>query len=532
MSAPLWVFILVMFIAFAIRRLILYLHIFQQEEYNVSRFVKWIVKTRTYDRRLTFGIMMLVILAHFLPRLGGWVAVAIVGGLFLTSAWRERNPLKDAKKKLVLTARAKRVLAIASIYSAGLGFTFSYLYLQPIYWLIPIQLLPLMLIFSVWTLAPHEAVVQKGYWIEANEKLLRLEPQVIGITGSFGKTSTKNILAHVLETTSIGLATPGSVNTPMGIVRIIRERLRPEHKYFIAEMGAYGPGSIKRLCQLAPPNLSIITAVGKAHYERFQSLETVASTKFELAEATIARGGKVIVTEEIMSYEPAKIFAGRFPEAMIVCGKSENCDLRIISNLQKKNGLSLTFEWCNLRYDINAPIFGEHQVSNVSLVFAAACTLGIDPETVRLTLNTVPQITHRVEVRNGPNGATLIDDAYNSNPEGFASALKILDILVKPGGRRILVTPGMVELGTSHDDEHRRLGELAATHADLLLAILPERIQSFVTAFESKIEDKTKIIGCATFKEANDWISQHVQPEDIVLLENDLPDLYEVRLNI
>ena len=206
MTAPLWLFIWVMFMTFAIRRLISYLHIFQQEEYDTRRFLRWIVETRSFDKKLSLWIAMLLVLMMFLPRLGGWVAVAIVGGLFLSSAWRERNPLKDAKKKLVLTARANRILAVAVVYAGGIGLGFAVLYLHPIYWIIPIQAMPLMLAFAVWTLAPQEAIVQRRYWREAHEKLGRLEPKVIGITGSFGKTSAKHILSHILEAASTGLA--------------------------------------------------------------------------------------------------------------------------------------------------------------------------------------------------------------------------------------------------------------------------------------------------------------------------------------
>ena len=532
MSAPVWLFIWIIFLVFAARRLILLLHVFQQEEYDAPRFLKWIVSSRSYDKRLSVNILLLVAVAYFIPRLGGWILVAIVGGFLLTAAWRERNPLKDAKKKLVLTARAKRILVVAMIYAATMGFVFSYIYLPPILWLVPIQTMPLMLAFAVWTLAPQEAYVQRRYWREAHEKLGRLEAKVIGITGSFGKTSAKHILSHVLEAASTGLATPGSVNTPMGIARIVREQLRPEHRYFIAEMGAYGPGSINRLCQLAPPDFAVITAIGKAHYERFKTLETVASAKFELAEATVARGGKVIVTEDALSHAPAHAFADRYPDAMIVCGEGETCDLRILAQSQSKDGLSLSLTWQGGTYEFTVPIFGTHQITNIALVFAVACAFGADPESVVLALKSTPQITHRFEVKPGPNGAALVDDAYNSNPEGFASALETLDILVEADGRRILATPGMVELGDAHDEEHTRLGEIAAAHVDTLLAIAPSRIESFVDAFEQHTGDETETIRCESFAEANDWIAENAKSGDVVLLENDLPDLYERRLGI
>ena len=532
MSAPVWLFIWIIFLIFAARRLILLLHVFQQEEYDAPRFLKWIVSSRSYDKRLSVNILLLVAVAYFIPRLGGWILPAIVGGFLLTAAWRERNPLKDAKKKLVLTARAKRILIVAMLYAAAMGFAFSYLYLPPILWLVPIQAMPLMLAFAVWTLAPQEAYVQRRYWREAHEKLDRLEAKVIGITGSFGKTSAKHILSHVLEAASTGLATPGSVNTPMGIARIVREQLRPEHRYFIAEMGAYGPGSVDRLCQLAPPDFAVITAIGKAHYERFKTLETVASAKFELAEATVARGGKVIVTEDVLSHAPARAFANRYPDAIIVCGESETCDLRIVTQSQTKEGLSLSLTWKGGTYEFTVPIFGIHQITNIALVFAVACAYGADPESVALVLKSTPQITHRFEVKPGPNGAALVDDAYNSNPEGFASALEALDILVESDGRRILATPGMVELGEAHDEEHTRLGEIAAAHVDTLLAIAPSRIENFVDAFEQHTGDEVETIRCESFAEANDWIAKNAKSGDVVLLENDLPDLYERRLGI
>jgi UDP-N-acetylmuramoyl-tripeptide--D-alanyl-D-alanine ligase len=533
MSAPLWLFIWVMFLAFAWYRLRLYLHFFQQQEYDAPRFLKWIVTSGSYDRRVSIFIALLAVLAEFLPRLQvGWVASAIVAGLLLSTAWRERKPLPNVKKRLVMTPRAKRIYAIAFVYAAGIGLAFSFLYLSPLWWIIPIQLMPLTLALAVLSLAPQESLVQRKYWREAHEKLARLEPKVIGITGSFGKTSSKHILFHVLENTSSGLATPGSVNTPMGIARIMREQLRPEHRYFIAEMGAYGPGSIDRICQLAPPDLAIITAVGKAHYERFKTLDTVATAKFELAKATVTRGGKVIVTEDVLSFAPARAFADRHTDAIIVCGRGKDADLRIIDNAQTKNGLSISIEWRGEHHELSIPLFGLHNVENIALVFAAACTYGADPETVSLALKSTPQITHRLEVKVGHNEAVLIDNAYNSNPKGFTSALETLDLLVGENGRRIVVTPGMVELGAAHDEEHARLGTITASYADIVLAIQPERIKAFVSAYQETAGAEKELHTFPGFAEADLWLQENAKLSDVVLLENDLPDLYEQKLPI
>ncbi len=190
---------------------------------------------------------------------------------------------------------------------------------------------------------PNETAVQKRFWSEAHQKLLSLKPTIVGITGSYGKTSTKHLLGHILEMQAPTLITPGSVNTPMGIARVVRERLAAHHRFFVCEMGAYGPGSIERLCRLAPPDVAVITAIGMAHYERFKTLDTVARTKFELAEAVAEKNGTVILAEQVLEFEYAKDFRRRYNEKTIVVGTEEDCALRIGSATQTENGIQAAF---------------------------------------------------------------------------------------------------------------------------------------------------------------------------------------------
>ncbi len=187
--------------------------------------------------------------------------------------------------------------------------------------------------------------------------------------------------------------------------------------------------------------------------------------------------------------------------------------------------------WRDQLYTLRAPIFGEHHIGNMALAFATACSLGISPEDAILALSSAPQITHRLEVKQGPAGSRLIDDAYNSNPVGFASALKLLNALKPEGGRRILVTPGMVEMGTAHDEEHRRIGLIARSLVDILLPVVPERIASLIAAFQLD-NPGGMVVPCANFAAAQAWMNANVSPLDIVLLENDLPDLYEKKLSL
>jgi UDP-N-acetylmuramoyl-tripeptide--D-alanyl-D-alanine ligase len=316
----------------------------------------------------------------------------------------------------------------------------------------------------------------------------------------------------------------------MGIARVVREKLTRQHRFFICEMGAYGPGSIAALTRLAAPDLGVITAIGLAHYERFKAIERVAQAKFELAEAVVQRNGKVIVTEEVLQQPLPRQFAERHPGSVITVGMGQDCRLRIDGMRQHDKGTEVDVTWDGVPYSLRAPLFGEHQARNIAFAFGTACELGVAPEQAVIALASVPQIAHRLEVRNQPGGWTTIDDAYNSNPVGFASGLRLLASLGE-GGRRILATPGMVELGTSHDEEHAKIGALAATCVDVLLAVLPERMPTLVAAYK-KGNAQGIVVPCVSFADAQSWLGSNLRPGDVVLVENDLPDLYEKKLSL
>jgi len=317
----------------------------------------------------------------------------------------------------------------------------------------------------------------------------------------------------------------------MGIARIVRERLEPYHRHFVVEMGAYGPGSIERLCRLAPPDIAVVTAVGPAHYERFRSLDVVARTKFELPAAAIARGGKAIVNAAVLAYPDASAFSDAHRGSMILVGREGDSDARMGAVSQAADGLRLTLTYCGHEHALFAPLFGLHHADNLALAFVTALAMGIDAETALVALRSTPQIAHRLEVKRQTDGTTIVDDGYNSNPAGFASALELLPLLVSPGGRRIVVTPGMVELGDAHEAEHRAIGQKAAQLVDVLVAVAPDRIRALVDAYRVGRSDG-EVVECGSFKAAQAWMARNLAAGDVVLIENDLPDLYERRLSL
>jgi UDP-N-acetylmuramoyl-tripeptide--D-alanyl-D-alanine ligase len=527
---PVALIALAAFGAFAFRRVLTYLHIFQQEEYDSLRYLRWIGRHKAIDRRVTAALLILGVasLVVGVPRL---VALGLPTALFAIAAWFEKDPRVHGKKRLVLTDRATRITVIALALSAIPGLwaaTFAGTFWI---WIVPVQFLPLSLALANLLLTPFEMRVQKKFREEAKQKLKSLHPVIIGITGSYGKTSVKHILSHILDSSASTLMTPGSVNTEMGIARVVRQQLTSDHHFFVCEMGAYGPGSITRLTNLAAPNLAIVTAVGMAHYERFKSLETVAAAKMELAEATLAQVGKVVLAEGVLEFRAGAEFASRHPEKVVSVGKSPECSFCIREIRQIRSGTEVEIVHDDSLFTLRAPLFGEHQGLNIALAFAASYELGISPEDAAVVLASVPQIKHRLEIKPQPGGWTAIDDAYNSNPVGFASGLRTLDLLRREGGRRILATPGMVEMGLVHGSEHEKIGALAAEKVDILLPVVPERIPTLISGFRAGNPNGI-VIPCRTYEEAQRWLNANLRANDAVLIENDLPDLYETGLSL
>ena len=536
---------LIAFLAFATKRLMNYLHALQQEDYDNGRLMTWIVRHKVYDSRISQLLIMVSGIA-MLTSIPSSILNIIIFLAFILAAYFEKDPRKQSKKALTITKRARRILLMALLLTTI--FASCAFYIQfPAIWIIVVQAIPFMLLLGNSSLAPYEAAVQKKFYNEAQAKLAEVNPTVIAITGSYGKTSVKHILGHILKNAAPTLTTPGSVNTVMGVTRIIREQMEPHHKYFITEMGAYGPGSIAGLCAFTPPDIGIITSIGHAHYERFKSLETVVHAKYELAESVLARNGTMIVHEKTLKFQHSRNIRNRAMDNFIACGepsKTQNPttqkefsylapnDLKIISVKQTPKGLCIKLEWQEESYTLRAPLYGIHHGHNIALAFACAMTLGMDAKDIKSALATTAQIRHRLEVKQQSDGTIIIDDAYNSNPPGFRSALHVLGVLAADqGGRAILVTPGIVELGTAHDEVHTTLGTLAAGTCDIVIAVNPQRIPTFINAFQTNSRGKI-LMEVDSFAQAQEWIFANKKNNDVILLENDLPDIYEKILKI
>jgi UDP-N-acetylmuramoyl-tripeptide--D-alanyl-D-alanine ligase len=377
-----------------------------------------------------------------------------------------------------------------------------------------------LLSLAVKILKPLEESLQKKYLLEASEKFKASAPFTIAVTGSFGKTSVKNYLGETLQSLSGATFWPsGGTNTLMGITREIRENLNPWHKNAVIEIGAYRPGSIAKVCkELTPPDISIITAINVAHLERFGSLDVTYQAKTEIALALsdkgilITNGDDQLALKAGLEIKKAKNIIYGFSDIPQI-----NCRG---SNLKyAKEGTTFTITFEGKSYDIKTKLLGKTAASNLLAVFAAAVCCGVNLDLLPAALSNISPVSNRLTL-NKRGSYNFLDDAYNSNEIGFKSALEVMQQIEAP--EKIIITPGVIELGDKQFEVNKHLGEIASKVADKIIVVSKTNRE----AFKAGIEDSRLIIADSR-EEAFAKLNEIAKPEALVLLENDLTDLHE-----
>jgi UDP-N-acetylmuramoyl-tripeptide--D-alanyl-D-alanine ligase len=321
----------------------------------------------------------------------------------------------------------------------------------------------------------------------------------------------------------------GSINTVLGLTRHIRQRLQPAHKYLIAEMGAYNIGSIERLAEFVRPEIGVITAVGEAHLERFGSVANVAQGKSELAKFVCEHGRLVVTTEAVLTHKPFRDLYDRYRDKFVVCGPSEAADIRIVETTLGIDGRHIRLRLIDGQMlDLVVPLLASYNAGNVALVVGVVSRLA--PDLLGSLAAFAPQLEqtpHRLERKERVSAPLLLDDAYNSNELGFREAVEVLHTLAEQrGGKSVLVTPGIVELGAAHESVHRTLGELSGKLLDAIYVVNPQRIPSFVEG--AKAGGRATVMTAARFAEAQRAADTAFRDKrDVMLYENDLPDVLE-----
>ena len=521
---------------------------YQIEEYMSRRFLRWSVsdRQRLLPARplaaLALGLALMLLLGETADiRLQATIAIVTA----LAAVYPQREV--QVKKPLVTTPRLKRILFAACLITALVLTTTLALLLQLAHTdpaPIPIVLTS-ALGFITFLMAPAwlvlgnvlmqllESGLRRRYLRRAATVLATLQPKIIGITGSYGKTTTKSFLSDILSLRYQTYATPQSYNTLMGITLAINRDLTDDYRteYFISEMGAYVEGEIARICQLTPPDIAIITEIGPQHLERFGSLGNVKNAKYEIIKNLPPDGVAVFNWDNVYIRE---MIAQGYPATLLTVSgaltreqASEDKVTWIATDIHESlTGLSFTATHCltGETAQIATQIIGEHNVTNLLLCIATAFHEGIPLRDIALRIRSLQPAESRLVRETTAAGITIINDAYSANPKGVISALKVLGL--HQTGARLLITPGMVELGDLQDQENHKLGLLATNYATDIILIGSAQTKAICAAIQSTSFDPSRLHIVETLKESVDWYQQNLRSGDTVLFLNDLPDTY------
>lgn len=500
------------------------LMMFQQNSYRPDRYIRWfkMAGESTSFGRLGSLIALLLLLVYHIPFVaGGAIAIVILAIQALKLARAKY------KKPLVFTHRATRIyvtMAIITIAIIGGTRLYSTLYWTAVATVATIVLSPLVLLGANLILAPVEKAINRRYYNDA-ARILHSMPdlKIIGITGSYGKTSTKHYLNRILSEKFDVMMTPGSYNTTLGVIRTIREYLKPYNEVFIVEMGAKQPGDIKEICDLVHPEIGIVTAVGEQHLESFKTIENVQRTKFELIDSLPADGLAVINDdfEYVANREVHGTACRRYAVNTVANADFTATDIRYSScgttfTITGKNGKRLS---------LATRLVGECNISNLIAAVIVAMYLGVPDEKIRYAVEKIEQVEHRLNLKRTPGGITIIDDAFNSNPTGSRMALEVLGSMT--GGQRIVITPGMIELGDKQYEYNEVLGRHIASNSDIAIVVGEYNKDALLSGIGEGRMPSSAIYCAATFAEAQRILTQIVKQGDFVLYENDLPDTFK-----
>ena len=512
-----------------------YIYYFQQNLYNENnRYLKWCKQNLNnvycIDDLIIFVIIILNIFINnwFMIILKIIAIVFVYMDIYITN-YQFVNQQKRLKKKFIFTQRIKRLYFTTIIITLITSILFfidkdlqSYLILLE-YFLLTFSFLFIYLIGLI--NLPIEKIIYYCYWCKARNKLNKMKNlQIIGITGSYGKTSSKNIINEILSSKFLCKPSPKNYNTDTGLMITINNYLNNLDEIFIAEMGAYCPGRIKNACKLVRPNIGVLTTIGKAHLETFGSEENIVKTKFELIESLSNNGIAFLNANDSkqVNYKLKKkikvVWYGVENEKADFNAFDIKCNF-------KGSSFKVYFKKEDRTAEFETKLLGTHNISNLIVGISIGYTLGIPIDELINAVKKIQPIEHRLELKKIGN-IYQIDDAYNSNPVGAQKALEVLNNMP---GIKIVVTPGMVELGNDEVKENEIFGENIAKVADYVILVGEKRTEPIYNELIKQGFKEDKIIVINDVRLSYNIIQKlKTNSKDIyALYENDLPDIYD-----
>ncbi len=505
------------------------LHMLQQNRYDKDYYyTRWLVKNAKY---IFISLDILSLLPVVLIMIKNNIYVMILNILvyiFLFIRILRLQKKEQNKKPLVYTSRVKRLMFT---FLVALGLILFFIFnkydasnLKFYYLALGLySYLSYLVIFLInYISTPVEKLVYLYYFNKAKRKIDSFSNlQVVGIAGSYGKTTTKNIVNTILSEKYQVLASPKSYNTPYGLMRTINENLDKFDQVFVAEMGAVKKGDLKPLCNLISPKYGILTKLGLAHLETFKTVENITKGKFELIERLPKDGIGILNGDDDRQVEYYKEKKDTVKWYGI---KNKDVDTRGENIKCTYQGMSfdVIFKGDKNKYSFQTKLLGEANIYNILAGITLAKEMGVSISQIQTGVKKLKPVEHRLELKQ-LGDITIIDDAYNSNPEGSKMALDVLSMMP---GKRIIVTPGMVELGVKEKELNEEFGKYIASHADVAILIGEKQTKPIYDGLIKGKFDKKNIYVLNDVKKAFGLLQKLKEGKTYTLLENDLPDLF------
>lgn len=420
----------------------------------------------------------------------------------------------EKRQKIVWTAKARLLWVVTAVlfWSALIGFFAIFGKYGALLFPILIISLPFIIGLALLALRPIDYFLKHRKINSAARIIAESQIKVIGIAGSYGKTSTKEILSTILAERLSVIKTPDNINTDIGIAGFILENKNQFNKkdVFIVEMGAYRKGEIQKICRMVRPFYSILTGLNESHLERFGSLDNIIAGKFELPQNT-----QDLV---LLNFDDENI---RNNHVRLHLKKSLGISKQDAQNINaKENFQGLEFDWVGKKFE--TVLLAEHNITLILLCAKIAEQFSLTLDEIYAGVKNIQPIEHRLQpIYNKHTGVMVIDDSYNGNFAGIKSGVQLLERAV---GRKVVLTPGLVELGAQTESVHRRIGKIYASHVDLVLLIRSAMTDYIIQGLQEN--GFTNYTVYLTTQAAHDALGNVLQKGDTILFQNDLTDNY------
>jgi len=459
-------------------------YMLQASEYNIRDYLAWYQRTKNFSRveqrkrlaRTPKAILLLLI---------SWAIVLALVGAAISVLWLGVSPSKYIFFFLILLLLPYVLAYLIVVFC----FIIRVVIQQPIEYLIISR--------ARQTLKAHNAVK-------------------IGIAGSFGKTTMREILKSVLSEEKKVAAPPNNHNTLLGISRFAKT-LKGDEDVLIFELGEYYPGDVRKLCDLTQPDIGVITGINEAHLQKFKSLERTVKTIYELADY-LGEGPVYVNAENVLARNNAR------PGHILY-------DRKQIGNWKIKNlktdltGTLFTLLKNDIKLELKSALLGLHQVGPLAVAVDLALSLGLSHKQVKSGINKTKPFDHRLEPKTDNTGVIILDDSYNGNPDGVRAVIKFLACL--KNRQRFYITPGLVGMGKRTEIIHKQIGKDLAKAKIEKVILIKNSVTSYIEKGLKQEGYDGEILWFDDALAVFAALPHLTVKGDVVLLQNDWPDQYQ-----